>query len=241
MRIEILRRAGGSEKPYVQSFLYEPEQPGETVATALTRLNEQAELRDVEGTPAAPIRWDCSCLQKKCGACAMVINGRPGLACNARLSEYKGTLRLEPLKKFPVVADLIVDRSVLYEGLRTLGLWLEGEAAIHQKAAELGYEASRCLQCGCCLEVCPNYLPGGQFPGMAGAVPMARLLAEAPAAQLGELSRLYRTRVFEGCGKSLACRNICPAGIPIDDLLVNSNAIAVWKRLLKGKKEKTHG
>ena len=247
MQIEILRRRSAGEAPYVQRFWYEPEQAAETVATALTKLGERSDLRDAEGASAAPIRWECSCLQKKCGACAMVINGRPGLACNARLSEYKNHLRLEPLRKFPVVADLIVDRSALYEALATLRLWFEGEAAINQTAAELGYEASRCLQCGCCLEVCPNYMPGGKFAGMAGAVPMARLLAEAPASQMGELSRLYRNRVFEGCGKSMACRNICPAGIPIDDLLVNSNAIAVWKRLLKKrrrpmfeKKEKTY-
>ena len=238
MRIEILRRAGGSEKPYVQSFLYEPEQPGETVATALTRLNEQAELRDVEGSPAAPIRWDCSCLQKKCGACAMVINGRPGLACNARLSELREPLRLEPLRKFPVVADLIVDRSALYEALRTLRLWFEDQAVMTQSAGEIGYAASMCLQCGCCLDVCPNYAPGERFAGMAGAVPMAKLLAQTSEARRAELSRLYRSHVFEGCGKSLACRNICPAEIEIERMLVNYNAIAVWKRL--GRREKTH-
>ena len=238
MRIEILRRASGTEKPYVQSFLYEPEQPGETVATALTRLNERADLRDVNGAPAAPIRWDCSCLQKKCGACAMVINGRPGLACDARLSEVRKTLRLEPLRKFPVVADLIVDRSALYEALRTLRLWFEDPAVTSQSAGEIGYAASMCLQCGCCLEVCPNYAPGERFAGMAGAVPLTKLLAQTSQTQRAELARLYRNRVFEGCGKSLACRNICPAEIDIERMLVNSNAIAVWKRL--GRKEKTH-
>ena len=103
----------------------------------------------------------------------------------------------------------------------------------------MGYEASRCLQCGCCLEVCPNFDPEGTFFGMAAAVPVTRLLAELPASQREELSRLYREHVFEGCGKSLACRNVCPAGIDIDRMLVNSNAAAVWKRFLKNK-EKHH-
>lgn len=241
MRIDIVRRASGAEKPYVQSFLYEPEDGAETVATALTRLNERPDLRDINGEAASPIRWECSCLQKKCGACAMVINGRPGLACDARLSAYKKSIRLEPLKKFPVIADLIVDRGVMYENLKAMRLWFGEEAAMDENAAEVGYEASRCLQCGCCLEVCPNFCPDGAFAGMAAAVPATRVLAELPAAQRAELGELYRERVYEGCGKSLACRNICPAEIDIERMLVNSSAAAVWERLIKHKEKKHHG
>lgn len=241
MRMDILRRKSARDEPYTQSFLYAPEGPAETVATALTKLNEQSDLRDIHGTPAPPIRWECSCLQKKCGACAMVINGRPGLACDARLSELGERVHLTPLGKFPVVADLIVDRGVLQENLRDLRLWFEDRAQMDQRASELGYEASMCLQCGCCLEVCPNFAPGGAFTGMAGAVPMTRLLAEAPPAQIGELSWLYRKKIFEGCGTSLACRNVCPAGIEIEKMLVNSNAVAVWKRLLRAREKKWIG
>lgn len=240
MRVDILRRKNAVSEPYWQSFLYEPEDEAESVATALTRLNETPELRDTDGNPAPPVRWECSCLQKKCGACAMVINGRPGLACDARLLSYKNTIRLEPLRKFSVIADLIVDRSVLYDNLAAMRLWFGGGADMNQRAAEVGYEASRCLQCGCCLEVCPNFDPAGRFFGMAAAVPVTRLLAELPAEQTAEISRLYREHIYEGCGKSLACRNVCPAGIDIDKMLVNSNAAAIWKGLLR-EKEKHHG
>ena len=220
IRIDILRREDADSKPCWQSFDYEPRSERETVATALTRLNEGG----------GRIRWECGCLQKKCGACAMVIDGAPKLACDAFLRDYGKKVRLEPLRKFPVVADLIVDRSLMRENLKTLRLWFEGEARTSEKTHELAYEASRCLQCGCCLEVCPNFMAGGPFAGMAGGAPMARLLAELPEAQRAEASSLYRKRVFEGCGKSLACRNVCPAGLDIDALLVNSNAVAVWKR-----------
>jgi len=218
--ITVLRRSGANAQPEWKQYDYHPESGQDTVATALTRLNE---------TLDDPIRWECSCLQKKCGACAMVINGIPKLACDAFLRDYKN-LRLEPLRKFPVVADLIVDRGVMREHLQALKLWFEGEARSNEKSNEIAYEASRCLQCGCCLEVCPNYKPDGIFTGMAGGVPMARLLAELPEEQREEASRLYRERVFEGCGKSLSCRNVCPAGLDVDGLLVNSNALAVWKR-----------
>ena len=225
MTIDVLRRKNAAEKPRWENWSYEPQDRSETAATALTRLNEA--LDD-------PIRWECSCLQKKCGACAMVINGVPKLACNAFLRDYK-KLRLEPLRKFPVVADLIVDRGVMRENLQALRLWFEGEAQVSGRNVELAYETSRCLQCGCCLEVCPNFSADGLFTGMAGGVPMARLLAGMPEGQRKEAARLYRERVFEGCGKSLSCRNICPAGLDIDELLVNSNAAAVWKRFLGGK------
>ena len=224
MIIEILRRENAAAAPHWERFSYEPRDAGETIATALTRLNEGLDK---------PVRWECSCLQKKCGACAMVVNGTPKLACDTFLRDCKKTIRLEPLRKFPVVADLIVDRSAMRESLKTLRLWFEGEARADENTNELAYEASRCLQCGCCLEVCPNFMAGGKFAGMAGGAPMARLLAELPEAQKQEVSRLYRAHVFEGCGKSLACRNVCPAGLDIDALLVNSNAAAVWKRFLR--------
>ena len=226
MNFEILRRENAESTPDWASFSYEPQDASETVATALTRLNEGLEQ---------PIRWECSCLQKKCGACAMVINGVPKLACDAFLRDYK-KIRLEPLKKFPVIADLIVDRSAMRENLKTLRLWFEDTAHSSEAANDIAYEASRCLQCGCCLEVCPNFMVGGAFAGMAGGAPMARLLSELPEAQKQEASRLYREHVFEGCGKSLACRNVCPAGLDIDALLVNSNAAAVWKRYWGGNK-----
>lgn len=238
MKIEILRRKGPQETPYWQTFDYVPQSDADTVATALTWLNEQPELKDAAGKPAEPIRWECSCLQKKCGACAMVINGRPSLACDARLSAYKETVRLEALKKFPPVADLIADRSILRENLKAMQLWFtEGDGTGHE-AAPVGYEASLCLQCGCCLEVCPNFSAEGSFTGMAAAVPMTRVLTALEKEELREIADLYRKRVFEGCGKSLSCRNVCPAGIDIDRMLVNSNAAAVWKRVFPKSKRR---
>ncbi len=56
---------------------------------------------------------------RKCGACAMLINERPRLACSTFLHMLKGsTITLEPLSKFPLVRDLIVDRSNLFENLK---------------------------------------------------------------------------------------------------------------------------
>lgn len=229
--IQVLRRQSADAQPYWQTFAFSSEDDRATVATALEALNATVDLRDVDGNPAARIRWDRSCLQKKCGACAMVIDDVPRLACDTRLLELKReVVRLEPLRKFAVVADLQVDRSVLMDNLAQAGVWLEGSSELTDRRWKVAYEASRCLQCGLCLEVCPNFSTQSAFGGMAAMVPLARLLSQAPVEQRKQLAASYRESVYGGCGKSLACRNVCPAGIDIDGLLSRSNAAAVWHR-----------
>jgi succinate dehydrogenase / fumarate reductase iron-sulfur subunit len=159
----------------------------------------------------------------------MVINGKPALACDTFLKEIPGEkITLEPLRKFPVVEDLVVDRSIMMENLKALSVWLNEDAQLHSE--EMAFEASVCLQCGLCLEVCPNFAQGGSFGGMAAMNPLAHLIANSPREGRKAVAKSYRRGVFNGCGKSLACRNICPAGIRIEGLLVKSNAAAVWGR-----------
>ena len=124
--------------------------------------NKREFLTDVKGEVAFPIAWECGCEQKKCGACAMVINDVPRLACSAFLGEIgnNNQIILEPLSKFPIVEDLIVDRSSMFIVLKNLKLWLEEEANISQWSHEAQYPSSRCIMCGCCLEICPNYKAG---------------------------------------------------------------------------------
>jgi succinate dehydrogenase / fumarate reductase iron-sulfur subunit len=217
---EIQRRKSAQDRPYIQELTLETEDT--TVAEALDIMNA-GELAD------DPIQWECSCKQKKCGACAMLINGKPRLACDARLSEFpKGVVELAPLKKFPTVCDLVVDRSMMYDDLKTLGAWFKGDA-VHDETG-IAYDASRCLQCGCCLEVCPNFYAGGEFFGAAALAPASRLISEADKTDGKRLQTAYNEHFYKGCGKSLSCKNVCPAGIDTERLLVRSNAVAVWKR-----------
>ena len=228
---DILRQDGPELPNYHHVVAYETDDETVTVATALREINQRETLDDVDGNPIEAIRWESSCLQRKCGACAMRINGRPRMACDTRIVELEGqTVYLEPLGKFPVVADLIVDRRVLFDNLESLGVWLEEPSALKEKRGDIAYEASRCLECGCCLEVCPNFSTQGQFAGMAAMVPLTRLLADADVVERARLAKSYRDGVFAGCGKSLACRNICPAEIEIDKLMARSNAAALWRR-----------
>ena len=235
--LAVERRRDPADPPETVRFSYAAKTAGDTVATALLSINAREEIRDTDGAIREPVRWECSCLQKKCGACAMLINGKPMLACDAPLARLPKEIALAPLRKFPVVADLIVDRSIMRKNLADLRNWLDGGAKLKEKTAETAYAASRCLQCGLCLEVCPNYYAGGAFTGAASAVPAARVLTAEPHAAETETAALYEKHVFEGCGKSLACADVCPAGIDIAEMMARANIPSVWKRIL-GKRKK---
>ena len=227
--LHILRRESAQARPYWEDFYFETQDAGATVATALSSLHAENRISPAQDSGFRPVLWEHSCLQKRCGACSMIIDGVPALACDTRLSQLKGdTVRLEPLRKFPVVADLLVDRSVMMENLKDLAVWLEAEAGAGSE--DMAFEASRCLQCGLCLEICPNFAAGGSFSGMAAMAPLSRLIARLPEEQRKQTARNYKKGVYSGCGKSLACRDVCPAEIKIDELLVKSNAAAVWNR-----------
>ena len=118
MKIKILRQESPFSKPYWQEFNYEGS-TDQSVAGMLDDLNYKDDLKDSDGNPAPRISWECSCLQGMCGGCAMVINGRPSLACETFLRNLKGNvITIEPLKKFPTVSDLVVDRGIIQENLR---------------------------------------------------------------------------------------------------------------------------
>ena len=212
MIVKIKRQSGPDVAPYWQSFSYDgPEHV--TVSAVLNALNYTDDLIDTDGKPAPRIRWECSCMQAVCGGCAMVINGVPALACATFADEVKGKeLVLEPLSKFPVVADLIVDRSVIYENLIHANAYLENATANSKRHHQQQYSVAKCLKCGLCLEVCPNYHPGGDFFGAAFANE-SYLLASQSADKNPQIVKEYKAHFGAGCSKALSCQSVCPMKI----------------------------
>jgi succinate dehydrogenase / fumarate reductase iron-sulfur subunit len=220
--ITIKRQNNPDSESYIQKF--EVEVYGHvSVATMLKDLNEQQN---------ADISWECGCMSRKCGACAMRINGKPMLACACFADEIRGRkITIEPLSKFPVVRDLIVDRTAIFEGLKDMELYLSSEAFNNNYTRKIRYMSAKCLMCGCCLEVCPNFNVNHIFIGAVGSVNAYRILSqEQNMEHKDQLNVKYKERFYEGCGNSLSCHDICPAGIEVDELTARSNAVAVWKR-----------
>lgn len=229
--IRIRRQKSSDAAPFWQEFDYDGDE-NDTVSSVLLKLNEKSPLTDRTGKAAVPVAWEHSCMVRKCGACAMRINGRPRLACSCFLKDLKSSrITLEPLGKFPVVRDLIVDRSAIFESMKRLQVWLGGDAYMSDITHELRYQSARCLMCGLCMEICPNFSCAGDFAGAIAPVNAYRILnEEQEGEQRRKLSSAYRKRYFDGCGQSLSCHDICPAGIPVEELAVRSNAAAVWNK-----------
>lgn len=212
MIVKIKRQHTADCAPYWQSFSYDGPMHT-TVSAVLDFLNSSDELLDIEGNPAKKIKWECSCLQAVCGGCAMVINGIPALACNTFVDEVAKTeLIIEPLSKFPVIFDLMVDRSIIYENLNSAKAYIESRSVNNSKEHEHQYSVAKCLKCGLCLEVCPNYNAGGTFYGALFANEsylIASQSLEKPAQTLKE----YNAHFGAGCSKALSCQSVCPAKI----------------------------
>ena len=212
MIVKIKRQSDSDSKPYWQSFRYDG--PAHVAVSAvLDALNYTDDLFDADGNPTSRIRWECSCMQAVCGGCAMVINGVPALACATFADEVKGEeLVLEPLSKFPVVADLIVDRSTIYENLISAKAYLDSLAKNDVRQHKHNYSVAKCLKCGLCLEVCPNYHPGGDFFG-AVLANESYLAASQSADKKPQVVKEYNTHFGAGCSKALSCQRVCPMGI----------------------------
>src|ERR1700676_1965924 len=95
-----------------------PWRPAMNIIICLRDIAENPETRD--GQQATPVSYDSNCLEEVCGSCAMLINGKARMACSALVDQLEQPIRLAPLSKFPVVRDLAVDRSVLFENLKAV-------------------------------------------------------------------------------------------------------------------------
>ncbi len=181
-----------------------------------------------------PIEYSCSCLQGICGACAMVINSEPKLACKTFLNEEIMTkkynqITIEPLSKFPLIKDLKVDRTILFDAMRECELWLENDSEYNPKDLDFEYEMSLCIMCGCCTEACPNYKLG-DFVGAQVAVSASKLVnQESDEPHLKNMKNNYKKRFFSHCVKSIVCEDVCPMEIPTQRAISKMNRKSVWR------------
>lgn len=211
MKVRILRQLSPSTEPYWEVFNYDgPEE--NSVAGVLEYINYNDDITDIDGKKTTRIGWDCSCMQGVCGACAMVINGKPALACETLLKDLKKKeLEIRPLRKFPVIHDLIVDRSSIHENLKSMNIYI-GEYLSAASDHLHQYTAAKCLKCGLCLEVCPNYVGGGTFYGATFAND-CYLVASRNRTKSGEIAASYSAHFGKDCSKALSCMEVCPMRI----------------------------
>lgn len=221
-----IKRQDGPDKPSRWEEFAVPWRANMNIISCLQYIAAHPITTDGKET-TSPV-WDAGCLEEVCGACTMVINGQVRQSCSAlvdKISPDGKPITLEPMTKFPLIRDLFVDRSRLFNDLKRVKAWVPVDGtyylgsgpAMSQELQEERYPLSRCISCGCCLEACPQYTPSNHFVG-AAVISQARLFNSHP---IGAALKDARLDVLMGdggvadCGKAGNCVEVCPKQIPL--------------------------
>jgi succinate dehydrogenase / fumarate reductase iron-sulfur subunit len=243
VKLRVKRQDGPSQPSYWQEFGV-PWQPHMNVISALMEIQKNPVTSAGKRVP--PVVWECSCLEEVCGACTMIINGRVRQSCSAmvdRIAPNGGTVTLEPMSKFSVVRDLVVDRSSMFDALKRVRAWIDLDGSHElgpgprqsQSDQEVTYSLSRCMTCGCCLEACPQVNGGSSFIGPA-SISLVRLYNLHPSGRMHADERLDAVMGAGGveeCGKAQNCVEACPKEIPLVDS-ISAVGREATKRMLFG-------
>jgi succinate dehydrogenase / fumarate reductase iron-sulfur subunit len=237
----IERQDNPNSAPYTQEFEVDYT-PGMNVIACLMAI--QRNPVDKYGNRVTPVAWESNCLEEICGACMMVINGKPRQACTALVDQLEQPIRLKPARTFPVVRDLVVDRSRMFEALKKVKAWIPIDGTydigpgprMPEKDRQWAYELSRCFTCGACVEACPNVNERSSFIGPF-AISQVRLFNEHPTGKMHMEERLEALMGEGGiheCGNAQNCVQVCPKGIPLTTSIaavnrqVNRYALSSW-------------
>jgi succinate dehydrogenase / fumarate reductase iron-sulfur subunit len=224
----IKRQDSPESKPYWEEFEL-PWKPGMNVTSSLMDIALNPVTR--EGKKTTPVVYDSNCLEEVCGSCAMIINGRAHMACSALIDQLEQPITIEPFTKFPVVRDLAVDRSVLFENLKKVQAWvpLDGTYDLGSglrmapQEQDIAYPLSRCISCCCCMEACPQFNESTGFVG-AATISQVRLFNIHPTGKVLKRERLQALMGDGGiqeCGYAQNCVEVCPKVIPLTDSISN--------------------
>jgi succinate dehydrogenase / fumarate reductase iron-sulfur subunit len=223
VHLRIRRQDRPNSVPYWQEFVISGHED-HNVLSLLMAVREHPVTKG--GEPVDPVVWEHNCMEEVCGACAMVINGVPRPACSSLVSDLKQPIVIEPLSKFPVVRDLLVDRSRIDRGLKQVKAWvrIDGVWDTHEGAPRIGpgewaadYLYSRCMSCGCCMAACPQFGPHSDFLGPA-PLAQVRLMNAHPTGRYDKTERLHAIMAEGGlsdCGNAQNCVRVCPKEIPL--------------------------
>lgn len=239
VNIRIKRQRSPNEKPYWDEFEL-PWKRGMNVISAMMDIAANPVTRD--GKATTPIAYDSNCLEEVCGSCAMLINGRARMACSALIDKLEQPIRIEPLSKFPVIRDLSVDRSVLFENLKRVKAWVPVDGTydlgsgprVFPGQQEEAYPLSRCISCCCCMEVCPQFNDKTNFVG-AATIAQVKLFNLHPSGKVFKEDRLHALMGDGGiqeCGYAQNCVEICPKDIPLTTAIADVGG-QVMKQAIK--------
>lgn len=228
LTLKIWRQAGPREEGYFEVIKASDISPDASFLEMLDVVNERLIIADRE-----PIAFESDCREGICGTCGVMINGRAhgpekGTAtCQLHMRQFKDGdhIVIEPWRAnaFPVIKDLVVDRSPFDEIIKAGGFISANSGSapdanqtpIVKEVADTAFDAAACIGCGACVAACPNSA--------------AQLFASAKIQHLnllpqGQAERYIRTEsmiekmeeFFGSCTNHGECEKACPKEISID-------------------------
>ena len=208
-----------------------PYRKGANVISCLMEI--QRNPVNAQGKTTTPVTWDAACLEEVCGSCAMNVNGKVRMACSALVDKLEWPITLEPMRKFPMVRDLAVDRSRMFESLKRVKAWVQLDGTYNigpgprqsQSEQAQRYVLSTCITCGSCLEACPQITQDNDFIG-AAPISQVRLFNLHPTGAMhadDRLRGLMGPGGIQDCGKAQNCVQVCPKEIPLTTSIAAMN------------------
>jgi succinate dehydrogenase / fumarate reductase iron-sulfur subunit len=224
----VWRQKGPAEKGRLEQFNAKDISPEMSFLEMLDTVNEGI-IKDGK----EPIAFDHDCREGICGMCSQVINGVPHgpqektTVCQLHMRNFKdgGSIYIEPwrARAFPVIKDLIVDRSALdriiqaggYISVHTGGVPDANAVLVSNDDADAAMDASECIGCGACVAACPN---GSAMLFTASKVTHLAMLPQGQveaARRVCVMTEAMTQEGFGNCSNHYECQAACPKGIRV--------------------------
>ena len=169
------------------------------------------------------LAFRCACRAAMCGSCAMVINGEERLACKTQLAGVRAPVRVEPLRRLPVVKDLVVDMDIFFDRYRAIEPEVIPDRGLAEPAIISPEDPTRiqigegldCISCGACYSACPMVAADPDYLGPAALLRAFNVLAderEAPDAADARDVVFGRHGIWR-CHGIQECTRVCPKAL----------------------------
>ncbi|MFN3952550.1 MAG: succinate dehydrogenase/fumarate reductase iron-sulfur subunit [Thermaurantimonas sp.] len=232
LTLKIWRQSGPDDKGKIQTYKVADVNPDMSFLEMLDVLNEDLIARGED-----PVAFDHDCREGICGMCSLYINGEahgPGrgiTTCQLHMRSFKDgdTITIEPwrAKAFPVIKDLVTDRSAFdriiqaggYISVNTSGNTIDANAIPIPKAdADKAFDAATCIGCGACVATCKN---SSAMLFVSAKVSQLALLPQGKVEAKERVLKMVHQMDLEGfgnCTNTGACEVECPKGISLENI-----------------------
>ncbi|TNY35152.1 succinate dehydrogenase/fumarate reductase iron-sulfur subunit [Thermomonospora catenispora] len=229
--LRVWRQKGPEDEGRMVEYRLDDVSPDMSFLEMLDVLNEKLILEGED-----PIAFDHDCREGICGMCSLVINGTPHgpekatTTCQLHMRKFKDgdVITVEPwrAKAFPVIKDLVVDRSA-FDKIIEAGGYISAPTGsapdahsvpVPKPAADAAFEAAECIGCGACVAACPN---GSAMLFTAAKVTHLGLLPQGQPERYDRVVKMVEAHDeagFGGCTVTGECTAACPKGIPLDTI-----------------------